>query len=401
MDMTTRFGTGIETSAEPAAAARAAANAAIDDLDGADPDFCQVFCSSTYEYAPVLETIRETVGTDVPLVGGSSTGEFTEDRTVDAGVAVALIASDDMSFATGIGEGVSESVPRAAREAVGDLPDAVEDDPHQSAIVLHDGLAGVGEEMALVLQRRFGPKVSFAGGALSDNYEMEETVVFHDDRIVSDGIVVTLIGSEKRPIITTNHGHEPLSDPVEVTESDGTLVTELDGRPAYDVWKDAVRETARAEFGLEVDDLENGATELMRLTGGFEFGIDQGEAYKMRWPRVEDTEAGTLRFAVEIPEGTVFRVMYGRKEDQIASAREAAREAVSLAEGEPLAGAFVYDCACREIILGDEFASAVDAMDEELGVPFSGFETYGEISMQLGQMSGFHNTTTVIMAFPA
>lgn len=399
--MVTRFGTGIDTGPEPAAAARSATTAALDELDGADPDFCQVFCSSTYEYAPVLETVRDVVGTDVPLVGGSSTGEFTEDRAVDAGVAVALIASDSMAFATGLGGGLGESVPRAVREAVGGLPDAVEDYAHQSAIVLHDGLAGVGEQLTLVLQRRLGPEVSFAGGALSDNYAMEETVVFHDDEIVSDGIVVALVGSEQRPIITTNHGHEPLSDPVEVTDSDGTLVAELDGRPAYDVWKDAVREMTRSEFGVEVDELENGATELMRLTGEFEFGIDQGEAYKMRWPRVEDTDAGTLRFAVEIPEGTVFRVMHGGKEAQIQSAREAAREAVSLADGDPLAGAFIYDCACREIILGDEFGTAVDAMDEELDVPFCGFETYGEISMQLGQMSGFHNTTTVIMAFRA
>jgi hypothetical protein len=399
--MVTRFGSGVDTGPEPAAAARTATNAALDELEGADPDFCQVFCSSTYEYGPVLETIRDAVGTDVPLVGGSSTGEFTEDRSVDAGVAIAMVASDSMSFATGLGEGLGESVPRAVREAVSDLPETVEDYSHQSAIVLHDGLAGVGERLTLVLQRRLGPEVSFAGGAISDNYEMEETVVFHDDEIVSDGIVVSLIGSEQRPIITTNHGHEPLSDPVEVTESDGTLVGELDGRPAYDVWKDAVREMARSEFGVEIDELENGATELMRLTGEFEFGIDQGEAYKMRWPRVEDTDAGTLRFAVEIPEGTVFRVMHGGREAQVQSAREAAREAVSLADGEPLAGAFVYDCACREIILGDEFGTAVDAMDEELGIPFSGFETYGEISMQLGQMSGFHNTTTVIMAFPA
>jgi len=31
------------------------------------------------------------------------------------------------------------------------------------------------------------------------------------------------------------------------------------------------------------------------------------------------------------------------------------------------------------------------------GIPLIGFETYGEIAMEIGQLSGFHNTTTVIM----
>jgi methyl-accepting chemotaxis protein len=33
-------------------------------------------------------------------------------------------------------------------------------------------------------------------------------------------------------------------------------------------------------------------------------------------------------------------------------------------------------------------------------VPVAGFETYGEIALDVGDMSGFHNTTTVVLAFP-
>jgi len=40
-------------------------------------------------------------------------------------------------------------------------------------------------------------------------------------------------------------------------------------------------------------------------------------------------------------------------------------------------------------------------MSEELGgVPLAGFETYGEIALAAGDMSGFHNTTSVVLAFP-
>ena len=44
---------------------------------------------------------------------------------------------------------------------------------------------------------------------------------------------------------------------------------------------------------------------------------------------------------------------------------------------------------------------AVKGISEELGgVALAGFETYGEIALDVGDMSGFHNTTSVVLAFP-
>ena len=61
----------------------------------------------------------------------------------------------------------------------------------------------------------------------------------------------------------------------------------------------------------------------------------------------------------------------------------------------------MFDCICRNLILRDGFKDAVTAMSEELGnVPIAGFETYGEIALDAGDMSGFHNTTSVVLAFP-
>lgn len=348
----------------------------------------------------MLAGIREVIGGDAELIGCSATGEFTERAVTNDGVAVALVASDTRQFFTGLGTGLGENVSGAVREAVADLPSGVDGYPYLSAINLHDGLKGGGEKLALVTQQKLGPNVSFVGGSASDNYNLAATHVFRNGTVVEDAVALALIASKRRPIITVDHGHEPISDPVEVTDAEGCVVRELDGRPAYEVWKDAVRERVREEFGVDVDELDTDDLALTKVMGEFEFGIDQGRAYKIRWPRVEVMESGALHFAVEIPEGTVFRVMHGTGEKQIESAREASREAMENAEGTEIAGAFVYDCACREIILGDEFPAAVDAIDEELGVPFSGFETYGEMCMQMGQLSGFHNTTTVLMLLP-
>ena len=52
-------------------------------------------------------------------------------------------------------------------------------------------------------------------------------------------------------------------------------------------------------------------------------------------------------------------------------------------------------------ILKDDFKKAVDAIKEVLnGIPLIGFETYGEIAMEEGQLSGYHNATTVVVLLP-
>ena len=94
--------------------------------------------------------------------------------------------------------------------------------------------------------------------------------------------------------------------------------------------------------------------------------------------------------------------MQSEPQRQVDSARTAAKRArQQLGKAQP-AGALVFDCICRNLILGPEFRTAVQAMSEELGdVPVAGFETYGEIALDAGDMSGFHNTTTVVLAFPS
>ena len=401
MGRETSLATGIATGTDGGSVAERATTTAREGLAGERVDFCQAFCSASLDTAAVVEAIRSVIGPDAALIGCTSTGEFTETSSVHDGVAVGLVASDSISFHVGLGTNMRENIPGTIREALADVPSSPAEYPYRSAITLHDGLQGVGERLALVAQRKLGPEVQFAGGAASDRYQLDATRVFCGDRVAENAVAIAVLDSVERPVMSVGHGHVPISAPMTVTGVDGNAVTELDGKPAYDAWCDAVREKATAMFDLDVDDVEPGTEAHTRLMGAFEFGIDQGEDFKIRWPRVEqpDPDSGAITFAVEIPEGTELHVMEGTVEAQIESAREAARDAHDLADGE-YAGGFVYDCACREIILGEQFPTAVEAIAEELDGPFAGFETYGEFCMDVGKLSGFHNATTVIQLLP-
>jgi methyl-accepting chemotaxis protein len=81
------------------------------------------------------------------------------------------------------------------------------------------------------------------------------------------------------------------------------------------------------------------------------------------------------------------------------SARRAAEQARARL-GQTVGGALVFDCICRNLILGDRFAQALGHMHDALDrAPMSGFETYGEVALDATDFSGFHNTTSVVLAF--
>ena len=62
-----------------------------------------------------------------------------------------------------------------------------------------------------------------------------------------------------------------------------------------------------------------------------------------------------------------------------------------------LAGAIIFDCACR-VILGDEFSMGVDQFKDVLGdILTLGWATCGEICIDQGQFVGFHNTTSAVL----
>jgi methyl-accepting chemotaxis protein len=252
-----------------------------------------------------------------------------------------------------------------------------------------------------------GDGVRLAGGAAGDDLAMKCTRVARGAKAASDAVVIATLFSQRPLGVGVCHGHAPLSRPLRVTAARGNVVTRIEDRPAWSVWLDETREHVRASGG-DVDAMPRDAegAYLLRYEAGLAAG-ESGDAYKIRAP-LSRSDDGAISFACGIPEGTVIRITESDAERQIKSAREAARRArQQLGEGPGgrparVAGALVFDCICRNLILQGEFSRAVRGMSEELGgAPLAGFETYGEIALDAGDMSGFHNTTSVVLAFPA
>lgn len=376
-----------------------AASALLEGLRGeaSDPKLVVVFTSTTQDLPEVAAKIQDEFPSSVVL-SSTTSGEFVATGDFKGEAVAWAVWSETMKVHAGLGKNLKAEVDVAVQAAI----PTVEDDPdlpHRTAILLLDPLSGNGEEASLMASAFLGPTVRLAGGAAGDDLKFEQTLVGVGKDVASDAVAIAVLQTEKPLGIGVKHGHEPISPPMTVTKASGGNVAEIEGRPAFEVWKETVGPLL-AEEGVDIETVTD--EELGGYLLRFEFGLIVGpNEYKIRAP-LSVGEGNSLNCACGLPEGAVMRIMRGNPQEQIDAARTAAQAARKALEGHEIAGALIFDCICRNLILADGFKTAVQEMQAALdGCPLAGFETYGEIAMELGQTSGFHNTTTVVLAFPA
>jgi len=365
-------------------------------LYGAEPQLVLVFASPEQPLSSLAPLVAKQFPT-ATLLGASTAGEFTESR-VEKNSTAAIAVAGDYRICAGMGCGLKTNPEAAVASALNGLPTELRGYPYRTALLLLDPLAGNGEEAALIAASMLGEKVALAGGAAGDNLRMIATEVACGAEARGDALVIGLIYSKSPLAIGVRHAHRPLSPPLRVTKAEGAIVYEVEGRPAFDVWREQTKEHAKS-VGIDVYAMpaeDEGGYFLC-----YEAGLSTGSEYKMRAPLSRNAD-GSINFACGIAEGAVIRITESDAPRQIDSAFQAARIARDKLSGKKVAGAIVFDCICRNLILGAQFETATSGISKELGgVPIAGFETYGEIALDAGDMSGFHNTTSVVLAFPA
>jgi methyl-accepting chemotaxis protein len=391
----TRVATALSRAKRPTTAADEILRSLGEGLEGASPVLLVVFASPVVPLAELLPLLTARFPKAV-VIGATSAGEFTQERDAKGSTSVFAVAGD-VKVTAAMGCGLRADTERAVQDATKDLGAPDESHPHAMTLLLFDPLAGSGETVTLLVAAALGDGAPIAGGAAGDDLKMVETMVGLGKAVATDALVVARVYTRAPLGLGVAHGHQPLSPPLRVTKAEGAVVHEIEGRPAWDVWRAETRAAGHA-VGIDVDALAPEAEGAFFLR--FEAGLASGDGfYKIRAPLARKGTA--IHFATEMPEGSVIRITQSVPEDQVASAKVAARRARAALGGGPVAGALVFDCICRNLILGTDFVRAVHGMQDELGgAPLAGFETYGEVALDETETSGFHNTTSVVVAFP-
>ncbi|MBA3460863.1 MAG: FIST C-terminal domain-containing protein [Deltaproteobacteria bacterium] len=359
-------------------------------MHGERPDAVVVFASSKYDHGALLHALSETCQPGA-LVGSSSAGEFTGDHS-GAGLACALaVRSTDMVFAASLGTGVGADRSAAARQLVAGFKGAESSEyPHRAALIMTDALAGHADDLIEQLTMVTAGAYEFAGGGAGDDAQFSKTHVFCGTRTATDAVVGLEILSRKPVGIGVQHGWKPASEPLRVTEVQGSRLISLDGFPAIDAF-----ERHAAATSQQIDRSAPLPFFLHNI-----LGIETPAGYRLRVPLSIDAD-GAVNCAAEIPSGARVHIMKTSAASASAAAASATEDAVRKLRGGTPSAALFFDCVATRLRLGDMFAFELEAVQKALGgTTLVGCNTYGQIARAEGQFGGFHNCTAVVLAFP-
>jgi hypothetical protein len=400
-----RVGIGTSEAASAADAGRHAAAAAVAELAGEPPALVLVYGSVRYHAPDLLAGVREVTG-EAPLAGASSSGQFHNASVTLPGRGVAVLAVTAGPYRFGVASvagvrddplGAGRALARAAKSAAANHEDP---DPHAAMVLLADGLTGSQQELLTGVYRVAGAAVPVVGGSASDDRRVRRTSVFHDDLELTGGAVGIWIGSPWPLPVGVGHGWRPLGPPLLVTEVDGPVVREIDGRPAVEVVREQARAAASGRYGpLDPRQLEPGWLRLGPLRqSGFQpahaFGlIEPDGSLLVRGAYLHPD--GTLRTLAPLPPYAPVQMVSCEPADMLAVVEPVVSLAIA---GREPSVVLAFSCMARLDLLGERVAEEAALLHEAAGGAATfGFYTYGEFA-RTTSVAGYHNATLAALA---
>lgn len=390
--MTTTMGSALIEGMEPAVRGRSAVLEARMQLGEHTPTLAVAFLSEGPDMEKVLTAIHGELG-DVPLVGCSSSGEFTDQDCGLGGVSLSLIASDQMEVRIGVGESFAEDVPGSVDSATSGFAarsgDPLRPDWRGRTLMLFvDGLAGKAEELVDELVAATGMQYQLFGGAAADQVRFEKTCVFNGDEILSGAFVCVEILSEKPFGVGMSHGWNPVAGPFRVTSSTGNHLHEINGVPARELYADYATEN-------ELDTSDETIFLMQNI-----IGIADGENMKLRVPLAVE-EDGTLICSTDVPEGAVVHIMRSDLDHVLACTEEAIEQASADNPSGQYAGALLIGCVATRLQLGDGFAATIERASKSMGsASLGGCAAFGQLARIGSSFSGRQSAASVVCLIP-
>lgn len=361
-------------------------------------DLVIVFSSTQYDQEQMLAGVRSVSG-DTLLVGASTAGEIVGGGPLNKhSIAVMMLKSDTIKFFAAVGEHI-EKDPRAAGREVAEKVRIQTVEDLKSFVMFPDVLAGNGSETVRGVLEVLGEHFPVVGGASGDDFEFKKTYQYLNDRVYSGAVVGFGMTGDFKIGIGVKHGWLPIGLPAKVTKSSGSVLHELNGKPAIKIYENYFGEQ-------EVEALRSGVLAQLAVTYPLGMRVEGSDEMLIRDPLTVDKD-GSITCAAEVPEGAEIQLMIGSREEAVKVAREAAENALAQLEGGSAQLLLIFNCIGRYRLYGEHAGEEISAIQEVLGgnIPLLGFYTYGEQAPLAGIVrpskqcnTVFHNETVVIFA---
>src|SRR3989344_5235115 len=279
-----------------------AAQDALTQLGVPDAHLAIVFASVQYDQEKMLGGVRSVIK-DALLVGCSTAGEITNEGPLQKrSVAVMLMHSDTVKFYGGVGENIKTDT-RGAGKAAADQVKGKAKESLKAFMMFPDVLTGNGADIVRGVLDSLGEHFPMVGGAAGDDFQFKKTYQYLGDKVYSGSVIGLGLKGKFKMGIGVKHGWIPVGMPKKVTKSAGSLLHELDGKPAISIYEEYFGPEQAAELKTET---------LARLAITYPLGmkVEGSDEYLIRDPITVNAE-GSITCAAEIPQGSEIRLMIG------------------------------------------------------------------------------------------
>ena len=244
-----------------------------------------------------LEIVREILKNEapqIPVIGNSATGEIFDGQINDKDIVVTATIFEDPGTKIEVRTSYAEAEEfdaNALLEVARSLPDLKALEIVTAAT--YNQLEGVRE----IIDALPDNVVIFGGVAVGDDIRLP--FVFGNEAPISNVNSAYVIYQGKDLHLQANRmfGWKPIGYPLTVTKSDGPVVYELDGKPAYDVYN----------HYLHIKKDENFFYDALEFP--WEVRIDKDTAYIRHAKSVNPD--GSIVMSSNIPQGSNVRLTYG------------------------------------------------------------------------------------------
>jgi hypothetical protein len=362
----------------------------LEDLTHILPQAGILFAAIDFEHALILKQIHQ-VFPKLELIGCTTDGEMSSKLGFQQdSLTLMLFCSDTVQISAGVGYETRENPTAAAQQAVQQARQQESSAEPKLCIALPcsytaNGSTTSGEAMMAGLILALGEQVPVLGGTAGDQYRFKTTYQFFRTEVLTNALPILIFSGDMQLSYGTACGWTPMGSKGVVTKAQGTVLYEIDGKPAVEFYQRYLGDRPpSAENPLAV----------------YEAGSDcsSDNSYYMRVPNASDAEIGCIHFLCDIPEKALVQLTDISRDILIAAAETSFQTALSRYPGTTPAAILLFSCCCRRWLLGtrakEEYQVVKDALATTL--PVCGFYTYGEFSPLEPQGKTYYHQETFV-----
>jgi hypothetical protein len=353
---------------------------------GFDPQLILLFVGSRISN---IDHILSEIKSKYPvalLIGCSTAGEISDINVSDNSISLTAITFAKTQF-----QKVSLSIENMSQsyEVGQKITSALsQKEDLQHILVFSDGLNINGAELVKGLNEFLPTGVGVTGGLAGDGSAFEKTFIIDEVKREKAIVAIGLYGKELKIGYGSKGGWDSFGIEREVTRSEGSILYELDGYPALDIYKTFLGDKAK--------DLPS---------SGLLFPLSLREDENLPVVRTilaVDESTKSLTFAGNIPQNSYVRFMKANIDRLIDGAASSADISNKVHHEGACELAILISCVGRKLVLNQLVEEEVDAVREVLGdkAQITGFYSYGEIApFQEFSPCQLHNQTMTITTF--